>query len=201
VRSDEERRRSLEIIVKEAQSLTHQVDNVLHFSRAQRGEIAFSLEETFLAPIISEVLESFCPLAEAHGCRVEASLDESLRAWVDPGAFRQILLNLLENAVKYGPQDQIIDVRLRKGAAGTVQLLVEDEGEGIPEDQRTEIFSAYSRLERDRESGVAGSGIGLAVVRELAQRQGASVRVEESVSGGARFVVAFPQGIKAPSGG
>ena len=199
VRSDEERRRSLEIIVKEAQSLTHQVDNVLHFSRAQRGEIAMSLEEAFLAPIISEVLESFCPLAEAQGCRVEASLDESLRARVDPGAFRQILLNLLENAVKYGPQDQIIDVRLRKGVAGTVQLLVEDEGEGIPEDQRTEIFSPYSRLERDRESGVAGSGIGLAVVRELAQRQRASVRVEESVSGGARFVVAFPQGIQGPS--
>jgi len=198
VRNEEERRRSLEIIVKEAQSLTHQVDNVLHFSRAQRGEVALSLKEAFLAPLISEVLEGFCPLAEAQGCRVEASLDESLRAWVDPGALRQILLNLLENAVKYGPPDQIIDVRLRKGAAGTVQLLVEDEGEGIPEDQRKEIFAPYSRLERDRDSGVAGSGIGLAVVRELARRQGASVRVEESVSGGAKFVVAFPQGSGTP---
>jgi signal transduction histidine kinase len=102
------------------------------------------------------------------------------------------LLNLLENAVKYGPSDQIIDVRLRKGPAGMVQLLVEDEGEGIPEDQRQEVFSPYSRLERDRDSGVAGSGIGLAVVKELARRQGASVRVDESVSGGASFVVAFP---------
>jgi signal transduction histidine kinase len=129
---------------------------------------------------------------------VEASLDESLRAWVDPGAFRQILLNLLENAVKYGPPDQIVDVRLRKGVAGTVQLLVEDEGEGIPEDQRREIFAPYSRLARDRDSGVAGSGIGLAVVRELARRQGATVRVEDSVSGGASFVVAFPRGAVAP---
>jgi len=201
VRSEEERRRSLEIIVKEAQSLTHQVDNVLHFSRAQRGEIDLSLENAVLAPIITEVLESFCPLAEAKGCRVEESLDESLRAWVDPGALRQILLNLLENAVKYGPPGQIIDVRLRKGAAGTVQLLVEDEGEGIPEDRRAEVFVAYSRLERDRDSGVAGSGIGLAVVRELAQRQGASVWVGESVSGGARFVVAFPKGSTAPGEG
>jgi signal transduction histidine kinase len=201
VRNDEERQRSLEIIVKEAQRLTHQVDNVLHFSRAQRGEIALSLRETHLAPLISEVLESFCPLAEAQNCRVESSLDESLQALVDPGAFRQILLNLLENAVKYGPQDQIVDVRLRKGAAGTVQLLVEDEGEGIPEDQRDEIFAPYSRLERDRDSGVAGSGIGLAVVRELARRQGASVRVEESVSGGARFVVSFPRGGSGPKEG
>jgi len=201
VRNDEERQRSLEIIVKEAQRLTHQVDNVLHFSRAERGEIALSLQETVLAPLISEVLESFCPLAEAQDSRVEASLDESLQAWVDPGAFRQILLNLLENAVKYGPPDQIVDVRLRKGAAGTIQLLVEDEGEGIPEAERSEIFAPYSRLERDRESGVAGSGIGLAVVRELARRQGASVRVESSVSGGARFVVAFPRGVVTPAEG
>lgn len=193
VRSEEEERRSLEIIVKEAQSLTHQVDNVLHFSRAQRGEVALSLQRATLAPLVSEVLESFGPLAEAQGCRVEASLDETLEARVDPGAFRQVLLNLLENAVKYGPADQIVDVRLRKGAAGTVQLLVEDEGRGIPADQRADIFAPYSRLERDRDSGVAGSGIGLAVVKELARRQGASVRVEDSVSGGARFVVAFPR--------
>ena len=86
-----------------------------------------------------------------------------------------------------------MDVRLRKGAAGTVQLLVEDEGKGIPADERADIFSPYSRLERDRDSGVAGSGIGLTVVKELARRQGASVRVEDSVSGGARFVVAFPR--------
>jgi signal transduction histidine kinase len=142
--------------------------------------------------LIAEVLESFCPLAEAQDCRLESSLDQTLDAWVDPGAFRQILLNLLENAVKYGPPDQIIDVRLRKGPAGAVQLLVEDEGEGVPEDQRREIFAPYSRLERHRDSGVAGSGIGLSVVKELAERQGASVRVEDSVSGGARFVVAFP---------
>jgi signal transduction histidine kinase len=193
VRTEEEEKRSLEIIVKESQRLTHQVDNVLHFSRAQRGEVALSLVETPLAPLVREVLESFCPLAEAQDCRVEASLDESLVANVDPGAFRQILLNLLENAVKYGPSEQIIDVRLRKGAAETVQLLVEDEGEGIPPEDRSEVFAPYSRLERDRESGVAGSGIGLAVVKELARRQDASVRVDDSVSGGARFIVAFPQ--------
>jgi signal transduction histidine kinase len=193
VRSEEEEQRSLEIIVKEAQRLTHQVDNVLHFSRAQRGEVALSLQDTPMAPLVQEVLDGFCPLAEAQSCRVEASLDETLFATVDPGAVRQILLNLLENAVKYGPADQIIDVRLRKGAAGTVQLLVEDEGDGIPLEDRSEVFSPYSRLERHRDSGVAGSGIGLAVVKELARRQGASVRVEDSVSGGARFVVAFPQ--------
>jgi signal transduction histidine kinase len=193
VRTEEERQRSLEIIVKESQRLTHQVDNVLVFSRAQRQDVQLNPEEVLLAPLVRETLESFCPVAEAQDCRVEASLDEEVAAVADPGALKQILLNLLENAVKYGPRDQIVDVKLRRGASGTVRLEVEDEGKGIPVDQREAVFSPYARLDRDRDSGVAGSGIGLAVVRELVQRQGGAVWVEEAMSEGARFVVELPE--------
>ena len=140
------------------------------------------------------MLESFCPLAEAQDCRVEASLDESLWGRVDPVAVRQILLNLLENAVKYGPPEQIVDVKLRRGPNGRIRMTVEDEGEGIPEAGREEVFHPYARLDRHRDSGVAGSGIGLAVVRELTHRQGGSVWIEEALGGGARFVVELLQG-------
>ncbi|MGW8268152.1 MAG: sensor histidine kinase [Longimicrobiales bacterium] len=200
VRSEEERKRSLEIIVKESQRLTHQVDNVLLFSRAQRQDVQLSPQDLLLAPLIREKLESFCPLAEAQDCRVEASLDESLSARADPGAVKQILLNLLENAVKYGPRDQIVDVKLRRGRPGKVRLEVEDEGEGIPVDQQEAVFSPYARLDRHRDSGVAGSGIGLAVVRELVERQGGSVWVEEAMSGGARLTVELPEANGGPAG-
>jgi len=199
VRSEEERKRSLEIIVKESQRLTHQVDNVLLFSRAQRQDVQLSPQDLALAPLVRETLESFCPLAQAQDCRVEASLDEALLARADPGAVKQILLNLLENAVKYGPRDQIVDVKLRRGRPGTVRLEVEDEGDGIPADQKEAVFSPYARLDRDRDSGVAGSGIGLAVVRELVQRQGGSVWVEDAMSGGARLVVELPESDARPS--
>jgi signal transduction histidine kinase len=193
VRTEEERQRSLEIIVKESQRLTHQVDNVLVFSRAQRQDVQLNPEEVLLAPLVRETLESFYPVAEAQDCRVEASLEEEAAAVADPGAVKQILLNLLENAVKYGPRDQIVDVKLRRGSLGMVRLEVEDEGKGIPADQREAVFSPYARLDRDRDSGVAGSGIGLAVVRELVQRQGGAVWVEEAMSEGARFVVELPE--------
>jgi signal transduction histidine kinase len=193
VRSEDEERRSLEIIVKEAQSLTHQVDNVLLFSRAQRQDIQLSPRPTRLTPLVQEVLESFCPLAEAKGCRVEGNLEEDLSALADPVAVRQILLNLLENAVKYGPRSQVIQVTLRRGAPRRVQLLVEDEGEGIPPDRREEVFFPYSRLARDRDSAVAGSGIGLAVALELVQGQKGAIWIEDSTKGGARFVVELPE--------
>ena len=116
VRSEEEQQRSLEIIVKESQRLTHQVDNVLLFSRAQRQDVQLSPRPILLAPFIREALESFCPVAEAQDCRVEAFLDEKLGAVADPVALRQVILNLLENAVKYGPRSQIVDVKLRRGS-------------------------------------------------------------------------------------
>ena len=199
VRSEEEQKRSLEIIVKESQRLTHQVDNVLLFSRAQRQDVHLSPEPLLLAPFIRDALESFCPVAEAQDCRVEASLDEELVAVADPPALRQVILNLLENAVKYGPASQIVDVKLREGSPGTVRLEVEDEGAGIPADQRDKVFTPYARLDRDRDSGIAGSGIGLAVVKELVQRQGGSVWVEGARSGGARFVVELPEALGATS--
>lgn len=203
VRNEEERKRSLEIIVKESRRLTHQVDNVLVFSRAQRRDVQLNPQDLPLGPLVQETLESFCPLAEAQDCRVEASGEDGLSVFADPGAVRQILLNLLENAVKYGPRDQIVDVKVRRGSSGTVRLEVEDEGKGIPVDQREAVFSPYARLERDRDSGVAGSGIGLAVVRELVRRQEGSVWVEDARSGGARLVVELPEakpGAEAPLG-
>ena len=193
VRSEEERQRSLEIIVKESRRLTHQVDNVLLFSRAQRKDVRLTPIDTELAPLIREVLESFCPLAEAQDCRVEASLEEGLFARVDAVAFSQILLNLLENALKYGPRDQIVDVKLTEAPRGGVRISVEDEGKGIPREERETVFSPYARLGRDRDSAIAGSGIGLAVVRELVQLQQGTVRVEGAASGGARFVIEFPR--------
>lgn len=192
VRTEEERKRSLEIIVKESQRLTHQVDNVLLFSRAQRQDVKLNPQPLLLPPLIRETLESFCPLAEAQDCRLEASLEEDVEVQADPVAVKQILLNLLENAVKYGPRDQIVDVKLRRSTRGWVRLEVEDEGEGIPADQREMVFSPYARLERDRDSGIAGSGIGLAVARELAERMGGAVWAEEAMSGGARLVVELP---------
>jgi signal transduction histidine kinase len=125
---------------------------------------------------------------------VEANVQEGVSAMADPASIRQILLNLLENAVKYGPADQIVDVKVHPGSPGMTRLVVEDEGEGIPADQRETVFTPYARLDRDRDSGVAGSGIGLAVVRELANRQNGSAWVESSMSGGARLVVELPAG-------
>ena len=150
-------------------------------------------ERTELAPLVREVLEAFAPLATARQVQVRVSLDDDVVADVDRGAIRQVLINLLDNAVKYGPAGQTIAVGLaRRNDERSALIWVEDQGPGIPEAERGKIWEAFHRLDRDANSAVAGSGIGLALVRNLIVAHGGSARAEAGLDGGSRFTVELP---------
>jgi signal transduction histidine kinase len=191
VRTEEEERRSLAIIDQEARRLTHLVENLLHFSRSERQVTRIAPEPTSIAPLVQEVIEGFAPLAAARGVTLQAAVTEGLVAPVDPGAMRQMLLNLLDNAVKYGPQGQTVTVGATR-ENGTARVWVDDCGPGVPSVDREHVWDRFWRLERDRGSVVAGSGIGLAVVRELAGLHHGRTWVEDAETGGSRFVVELP---------
>ena len=190
LRSDDERRRSARIIDQEARRLTYLVENVLNFARSERRANRLRLEDTEIAREINDVLDTFAPLTRAKDVTLHAELTEGLVASVDRAALHQILLNLLDNAVKYGPAGQTITVRAR-AAADRLLIEVIDEGSGIPAEERERIWEPYHRLERDAKS-VAGSGIGLAVARELVELHGGRAWVEDARPRGARFIVALP---------
>src|SRR2546430_679703 len=129
VRSEEEGRRSLEIIDQEARRLTHLVENLLHFSRSERQVTRLSPARAPLAPLVQEALEGFAPLAGARGVRLRSELAEGVVAPVDAEAFRQMLLNLLDNAIKYGPPGQVVTVGLA-AADQRARPWVDDQGPG-----------------------------------------------------------------------
>ena len=191
VRSETEQMRSLEIIDQEARRLTHLVENLLHFSRSERQIARLSPAPTALAILVRQTAEAFSPLAAARGVVLATELHDGLVAPVDADALRQMLLNLLDNAVKYGPQEQTITVGLR-GSEGRARIWVDDQGPGIPAADRERIWDRFWRLERDRGSAVAGTGIGLSVVRELAGLHGGRAWAEDAPGRGARFVIELP---------
>ena len=193
VRSDEERRRSLAIIDQEARRLTHLVENLLHFSRSERQTTRITPEPTALAPLVQEVLDGFAPLAAARGATLAATVPEDLVVPADPGAVRQMLLNLLDNAVKYGPAGQEVRVGATRDNS-IARLWVDDRGPGIPRADREHVWERFWRLERDRGSSVAGSGIGLAVVRELADLHHGRAWIDDvgPDAGGTRVVIELP---------
>lgn len=189
VRSAGEGRRSLEIIARETQRLIHLVENVLLFSRGERTAPQLARETTNIASIVAEVVEGFTPLAAARQVTLTLRLDETATASVDPGAVRQILLNLLDNAVKYGPAGQEVTIALGLHD-GVARVSVEDQGGGIPAEDAERIWQPFNRLTRANDA-TGGTGIGLSIVRQLADLHGGRAWVEPA-SGGARFVVEFP---------
>jgi signal transduction histidine kinase len=101
--------------------------------------------------------------------------------------------------VKYGPAGQTVAIGVAPAGEHRVRVWVDDEGPGITSRERDRIWEPFYRLERDAQSAVAGSGIGLAVVRDLITQQGGSVSVEDAPSGGARFVIELPRSDRSPS--
>lgn len=191
-RSDRERRAAAEIIVREARRLMHLVENALHFTRADRQLLHFAPESIDLGGATREILVSFAPLAFAAKVTLREMIDEPASALIDGAAYRQIVLNLLENAVRYGPAGQTVIVRVER-LNGAVRLIVEDEGPGIPIADRERIWAPFVRL-TGQLHGSMGTGIGLAVVRDLTTRHGGRTWVEHATapSDGARFVVELP---------
>lgn len=190
VRSPEEGAQSIAIIDREARHLSHLVENVLQFSRLERGRLRLQMSPRVgpLEPVVRETLQRFQPMMTARGTRLVTRIEPGVEASFDADALGQVLLNLLDNAVKYGSRDPeiLVGVDSRNGSA---RIVVEDRGPGVPPDERTRIFERFHRLDRDRASSIAGTGIGLSIVHELVTLQRGRVLVEEGEHGGARFVV------------
>jgi signal transduction histidine kinase len=191
VRSIDERQRSLRIISEEAQRLTNLVDNVLFLSRGPRAGITPAIDDCDMEALVSDAVDAFAPLAMRRDVVIIVDTPPRLHARVDCDAWKQVLTNMLDNAVKYGPPGQTVRVRLLVHGTN-IRLEVEDEGPGVPADERESVWRRFHRLDRDRGTHKAGSGIGLAIVREIIIRHGGRCWVEHADGGGARFVVEAP---------
>ncbi|MGZ8378728.1 MAG: sensor histidine kinase [Gemmatirosa sp.] len=194
--TEAQRARSLDNVERETTRLSQLVERVLRFSRLGRDD------DGARAPVdvgdeVARIVAEFAPLAAARRTTlaVDAAPVPSLLL-LRPAALRHMLLNLLDNAVKYGPAGQTVQVRLRHDA-GTVRLEVADEGPGVPAAERESVWRPYQRGSGARHA--AGSGIGLAVVRDVAAQHGGRAWIEATPDArGATFVVALPADADVP---
>ena len=191
VRSEEERRTAANVIVQEGRRLMHLVENILHFSRAERQMTRLGPEPLDLNQAVRSIVDDWTPLANTPDVSIATAFAPEVHAVADRGALKQIVINLLDNAVKYGPAGQTVTIGT-SAVDHRARLWVEDEGEGIPPRERERVWSPFYRLDRHANSSVAGSGIGLYVVRELARLHGGDARVEDAPRHVARIVVELP---------
>ena len=192
MRTPQDADRALRIIEKEASRLTILVDNILNYTRLRKRAERASSIPTHVTGAVRQTIESFAPLSAERGVHIAAEIEPDLWATVDSLGLRQVLLNFLENAVKYGPRDQTVTVGAKQ-LGDVVRVWVDDQGPGVPEAERDAVWRAFYRRAESIAAGATGAGIGLAVVHELVLQSGGSVQVADAPNGGARFIADLPR--------
>ncbi|MBL8959127.1 MAG: HAMP domain-containing histidine kinase, partial [Gemmatimonadetes bacterium] len=188
--SSAEQEKWLGIISRETRRLGDLLENVLVFAQLDADRARLEMERTDLGELVEDIVEGYVPVAERKGMRLLADAPSGIVIHADPRAMRQVVVNLLDNALKYGPTGQVVRIEVMREEELAV-LAVEDGGEGIPLESRGKLFEPFVRLGRFAGT-TAGSGIGLAVVRDIVRLHEGEIRVEDGAGGGARFVVELP---------
>ena len=188
-RDAEERQRWLNIISREARRLGDLVENILLFSHIDADRAKLETERTDLGELIEEVVEGYVQIAEQRGMRILADAPSRIFSMVDPRAMRQIIVNLLDNALKYGPAGQTVSIELER-IGSVARITIADQGPGIAAADRKRMWEPFVRLGKDAGTTL-GSGIGLAVVRGLVEQHGATIALGDAPEGGAKFVLEF----------
>lgn len=186
------REQALGIADREVLRLQHLVEGVLRFARGPRRNDAPRVATDAYAEA-QAVAREFQPLATPRGIQVSVTGDVGATVTLQTGALRQTLLNLLDNAVKYGRDESAVTVDVRARKEGGVRVAVSDNGPGVPLADRERIWQPFERGDAATQRAAGGSGIGLTIVAEIAAEHGGKAWVEDASGGGARFVVEIPE--------
>ncbi len=199
-----EQRESVEHILKGGRHLLDLINEVLDITRIETGRLHLSLEPVSVGDLLREVYDLMQRLAaERHvQLHLEPAADGHVRA--DRQRFKQVLLNLLANAIKYNSDGGAVTLACRRVAGDRLRLQVTDTGPGIPEALQARLFTPFDRLGAEQ-SGVEGTGLGLALSKRLVEAMGGSVGVESTLGEGSTFWVELPRaeplalGLERPS--
>ncbi|HET8872304.1 MAG TPA: GAF domain-containing protein [Gaiellaceae bacterium] len=187
--SDEERSTFLRYIATEAQRLTVIVDALLSVARLEAGDLEVRLDKTDLRDVVTDVVSS-AQREFVNGRRFVIDVpEEPLDATADSEKVRQILANLVDNAVKFSPEGGTVTIAARR-SGDAVQVRVVDQGSGVPAGEQERIFRKFYRAEAEQETG--GTGLGLFIARGLARAMGGRLWVDADLGSGTSFVFELP---------
>jgi two-component system phosphate regulon sensor histidine kinase PhoR len=193
--ADEKKARSYyEIILRETERLTALIDKVLDFAKIERGKSAYDFVETDLGAVVDRAVEIYRHRVDEVGAKLEYQVEDGLPVMmIDPHAITLALINLVDNAVKYAEGTDVIGVEISR-RDGVVLLDVYDRGVGIPAPYLKRVFDRFYRYNHGgtESPGQRGSGIGLSLVRHIAEAHGGSVIVTSTPGVETRFSIKIP---------
>jgi len=192
-RSPEEYRESLDILSAEAKRLKHIVEDLFTLARADAGQYSLAQEDFYLDELVCECTRNLRTLAAAKQIKLECSAPEEMPVRADETLIRRMMMNLMDNAIKYTPPCGTVSVRCAK-AESLYTVSVTDTGPGIPEQLRPRVFERFFRVDqsRSRPENDGGAGLGLSISRWIADAHQGRLELSNSTAGGTTFTVFLP---------
>lgn len=173
--------------------LCRMISNLLDLSKIEAGKLELTFEQLHLSSVVSEVVEQLRPLAEGKHQRLQLlTRDEPLLISADPDRFSQILINLVENAIKYTPEAGSIMVDVAREGRHYVKICVKDTGPGIPREAIPKLFDPFFRASHHAQSRIKGLGLGLSIVKELIELHHGTITVRSDEGKGTDFEIMVP---------
>jgi signal transduction histidine kinase/ActR/RegA family two-component response regulator len=175
--------------------LARMITDLLDLSRVEAGKLTLAFDHVSLPILASDVIEQIRPLAQAKHIRIELQPSvPDMTVWADADRVSQILTNLLDNAIKYTPEDGMVSVDIAMRDEDLALISVTDTGPGIPKDALPKLFDPFFRVSRHERSHTKGLGLGLAIVKELVELHGGTISVKSEEGAGTRFQFTLPIG-------
>ena len=165
---------------------------MLSLARADAGEHKLLLTEIYLNDLVEECCRTVQTLAVGKNIAVLFAYNEDLEFSGDEDLLRRMILNLLDNAIKYTPHDGTVRIELTDERE-QIQLCISDNGIGIPSNAAAYVFDRFYRVDKTRTRSEGGSGLGLPIVKWVAEAHHGNVRLESNLSLGSKFIVTLPR--------
>ena len=186
--------RFVEALLRNAERLSDLISDLLDISRIESGKYPMHAESVRVGSIVRRVVDSVEQLAGERDTRLLCDIEPALEAVADPKALDQVLVNLVQNAVKYTPPGSTVSIIGRR-AGERARLEVRDDGPGIPAEHRARIFERFYRVDAGRSKHMGGTGLGLSIVKHLVAQMNGAVGVGENTPQGAVFWVELPAAV------
>ena len=178
---------NVQVIIDEANRLSEFVNSVLDLSKLQNGQKQLSFEKTNLTELLENITQRYRKFYIDSGYKVVLDAPESVNVVCDIAQMSQALLNLIDNAVNYTGKDKTVFVRQKLVGANCVRVEISDSGDGIPQEELPYIWNRYYKSRASHRRNVAGSGIGLSIVRQVFEKHGARFGAESEQGEGSTF--------------
>lgn len=186
--ADEE---SLDAITSESERMTRMVSNMLLLSQADSGALPMHLQPLDLAPLIANIVRSGNLMADGR-VEIASNVSGDMMVQGDADRLKQVLLNLVENAIKHTPEDGKVMIQAQNLEGHTITLSVTDTGVGIPPQDVAHVFERFYRVDKSRSRAQGGAGLGLAIAKSFVEAHGGRIEVQSTVDVGTTFIVTLP---------